>query len=133
MLVRIALAGLAAVVCAWFVLGIVEAHDQTRATALMSLPGTPSRAQTGQILGLLDDAATLNPDRQIDLLRVQAEQRGGEAAAALKTAEAAARAEPQNAFAWVVLQFAARPLDPALAQLAGERERQLAPPVPPAR
>jgi cytochrome c-type biogenesis protein CcmH/NrfG len=37
------------------------------------------------------------------------------------------RAEPQNVDGWIVLGFAARRVDPALARLAQARELQLAP------
>lgn len=127
--VRVVLVALAVVVCTWFVLGITQARDQSRAGALMFQPGTPSAAQTARILHLLDGAATLNPDRQVDLLRTLAEQRGGKDASAVRTVEAVVRAEPQNASAWVMLGSAAGASDPALARLARERVRELVPPV----
>lgn len=129
MFARFVPAVLALVVCTWFGLGIRQAHDQRRAVALMAQPGTPSPAQTADILHLLDHAGTLNPDRQIDLLRTQAEQRAGNDAAAVRAAERVVRAEPQNASAWVVLGFAAERGDPALARLAHQRVRELVPPV----
>ena len=126
---RLALVALAVVACAWFALGIEQLHEQSRANALMAQPGTPSAALTARILHLLDRAATLNPDRQIDLLRVQADLRAGKDASAVKTGEAVVRAEPQNVSAWAVLEFAAGADDPPLARLAQERVRELGPPV----
>lgn len=126
---RVTLVALAVVVCAWFALGIEQSHDQSRAVALMAEPGRTSSSQTAHILHLLGRAATLNPDRQIDLLRAQADLRAGNDTSALRTAQAVVRAEPQNATAWVVLSYAAGPSDPALARLAHERVRELAPPA----
>ena len=97
--------------CAWFVLGAVQAHDENRATALIDAAGTPSPALTSQILHLLDVAGTLNPDRDIALLRSQAQTRAGRDAAAVRTAQGVARAEPLNIDAWTVLAFAAQPID----------------------
>jgi hypothetical protein len=127
--VRVVLVAFAVVTCTWFGLGIRQAEDQSRAVALMGQPGTPSAAKTAHTLQMLDNAGDLNPDRQIDLLRVQAEQRGGMDASAVRIAEAVVRAEPQNASAWVVLGFATERSDPALARLAHERVRELVPPV----
>jgi hypothetical protein len=130
--VRGALALGAAVLCAWFVLGTVQARDEDRATALIDSTGTPSAAVTSRILHLLDVAATLNPDRDIALLRSQAQTRAGRDAAAVRSAQSVARAEPLNIDAWTVLAFAAQPIDPAEASRARAQQRRLAPPVPPA-
>jgi predicted Zn-dependent protease len=95
--------------------------------------GTPTRAQTAEILQLLDQASVLNPDRNIDLLRAQAEVRAGDAATAERQLKQVVHDEPMNVDAWIVLGFATRQRDPALASLASAKERELAPPVPPAR
>ena len=124
------LAAGAVVLCAWFALGTVQAHDENRATALIDGSGTPSPALTARILNLLDTAGTLNPDRDIALLRSQAQTRAGRDAAAVRTAEGVARAEPLNIDAWTVLAFAAQPIDPAEARLARAHQARLAPPVP---
>jgi hypothetical protein len=120
----------ATVLCAWFVLGAVQAHDENRATTLIDGAGTPSPALTSQIMHLLDVAGTLNPDRDIALLRSQAQTRAGRDAAAVRTAQGVARAEPLNIDAWTVLAFAAQPIDPAEARLARAHQASLAPPVP---
>ena len=129
---RLAVSSLAVVVCVWFGLGVVQARDETRATALIDRPGTLSAALTAKVLRLLDSAGTLNPDRDIDILRAQAQTRTGDSAAALRTAQRVVRDEPQNVDAWIVLGFAARRLDPGMASLAREQELKLAPPVAPA-
>jgi hypothetical protein len=129
-LLRWPLAVGAAALCAWFVLGTVQAHDENVATALIDNTGTPSPALTHRILSLLDTAGTLNPDRDIALLRSQAQTRAGRDAAAVRTARAVTRAEPLNIDAWTVLAFAAQPIDPAQARLARAHQASLAPPVP---
>lgn len=126
---RVPLVALALLVCAWFALGAVQAHDQNRATALIDQTGTPSPGLTARILHLLDSAGTLNPDRSIALLRSQAQTRAGEASEAIASALGVVRAEPRNADGWVVLGFAARRADPRLASLAQQRLRALVPPV----
>ena len=80
---RLAIAALAVAACAWFVIGAIQSHNESRATALINGGGTPTPAQTAQIGHWLDTAATLNPDRNIDLLRAQAEVRAGQSARAL--------------------------------------------------
>ncbi len=129
---RVAVFALALIVCAWFALGQVQARDETHATALIDQPGTPTPALTAKILGLLHSAGTLNPDREVDLFRAQALTRAGDSAAAMRTAQAVVRAEPQNIDGWVALGFAAQRVDPGIAKLAQEKELELAPPVPPA-
>ena len=66
---RAVLIAVAALACAWFALGIRQAIATDRATAIVyqSAPLTP--AQAARAAGLLDDAATLNPDRTVDVLR----------------------------------------------------------------
>jgi cytochrome c-type biogenesis protein CcmH/NrfG len=124
---RLALVGLAVVVCAWFALGVVQTHDQTRAEALMNQPGNPSPATTARIMSLLKTAGALNPDRNVALDRSQTQTRGGHPTTGVAIARGVVRAEPQNVDGWIVLGFAARRVDPALARLAQARELQLAP------
>lgn len=126
----VALAAAGLVVCLWFGLGALQTHDENDATALVQQPGSPSPALTGHILSLLSTADTLNPDRNIALLRSQALSRAGRAAAAVSVARRVADAEPLNIDAWTVLAFAAQTVDPALAARARSRVLTLAPPVP---
>jgi predicted Zn-dependent protease len=127
---RFAIAALAVVACAWFVIGVIQSDNQSRATALINGGGTPTHAQTSQIEHWLDRAGTLNPDRNIDLLRAQAEVRADQSARALVLMKRVVRAEPSNADAWVVFGFAAQSQSPALARLAHAEVLKLAPPVP---
>ncbi|MGO9960657.1 MAG: hypothetical protein ACLP50_32560 [Solirubrobacteraceae bacterium] len=127
---RWAILASALVVCAWFVVGAVQTHDENAATGLIDEPSTPTATLTARIMQLLDGAGTLNPDRDIDLLRSQAQSRAGRSEAAMRSALAVARAEPLNIDAWTVLAFAAQQVDPSLARLARRRQTELAPPVP---
>lgn len=127
---RFAIAALAVAACAWFVIGVIQADNQSRATALIQGGGTPTPAQTSQIQHWLDTAGTLNPDRNIDLLRAQAEVRAGQSVKALAVMKRVVREEPRNADAWIVLGFAAQEPDPALARFAHAKVLELAPRVP---
>ena len=51
---RFAIAALAVAACAWFVLGVIQSNNQSRATALINGAGTPTAAQTAQIGHWLD-------------------------------------------------------------------------------
>jgi hypothetical protein len=126
---RLALVAFAVAAVGWLALGEVQTRDLDHATDLTARAGTPSAALTQQILGLLDTAGTLNPDRNVALLRSQAQTRAGRSGAAVRTALVVARAEPRNIDAWVVLGFAAGNVDPKLAARARAKERELAPPV----
>jgi hypothetical protein len=128
---RWGLLAVALVMCAWFALGAIQTRDQDRAAALINTFVSPSPAVTEHILGLLDTAGTLNPDRNIDLLRAQALVRAKRVRAGIAAALSVARAEPHNANAWIVLGFAAQH-DPTLARLAREQLQKLVPPVAPA-
>ena len=127
---RLAIAALAVAACAWFVIGVIQTDNQSRATSVINGGGTPTPAQTAQIEHWLDRASTLNPDRTIDLLRAQAEVRAGQSAKALGLMKRVVRDEPRNADAWVVFGFAAQSQSPALANLAHAEVRKLAPQVP---
>ncbi|MEO8967414.1 MAG: hypothetical protein ABI355_07430 [Solirubrobacteraceae bacterium] len=122
----------AVIVCAWFALGAVQTRAQNHATDLIDSFSTPTQALTARVLGMLDTADTLNPDRNVDLLRAQALTRSGHPSAGLRVAQRVVAAEPLNINAWTVLGFAARPAHPAQFRLAERKLRELAPPVSPA-
>jgi hypothetical protein len=127
---RLSVLALAVVACAWFAVGVIQSHDQTEAEALLQRVGTPTPATTASIMSLLSTAGTVNPDRNIELDRSQAQSRAGQAQAGVATAERVATAEPQNVNAWLVLGFAAGRVEPGLARRARAKVMQLAPPVP---
>lgn len=127
---RFAVAALAVAACAWFVIGVIQSNNESRATTLIDGAGPPTPAQTAQIQNWLDTARTLNPDRNIDLLRAQADVRAGQSAKALVLMKRVVRDEPRNANAWIVFGFAAQAQSPALARMAHAQLAKLAPPVP---
>jgi predicted Zn-dependent protease len=127
---RLAIAALAVAACAWFVIGVIQSDNESRANAAINGGGTPTLAQTAQIEHWLDSARTLNPDRNIDLLRAQAEVRAGQSAKALALMKRVVRDEPRSADAWIVFGFAAQSQSPALARHAHAEVLKLAPPVP---
>jgi hypothetical protein len=104
---------LALVACAWFALGIRQAIAQSRAEAIIAADPHATAAQARRAQQLLSVAAALNPDRQIDLDRVQILLERNQLRAARRTALAVTRAEPQNIEAWVWLAHTAAG-DPAL-------------------
>jgi hypothetical protein len=130
LLVRAALFAAAALVCAWFVLGAVQVHALSEANALLPRQAAIAPPLASRISHLLDRAGTLNPDRTIDILRAEVMIGTGNRPAGERDVLAVVRAEPQNIDAWIVLQIAAVPRDPATEQLSVEKQRELAPPVP---
>jgi hypothetical protein len=112
MLPRIALAGVAAVIAAWFAVLLVDAHKINQAAAAGSSIAAVRAALTGpkaQFDRRLDDLRAgrfLNPDSAPSLDIAGAyEARGGPAnlRRALGTVNAVVRSEPQNLDAWATL------------------------------
>ncbi len=104
--IRLPLVILALVVCAWFVLGIREAHDVNAATAIVDQNPPVSAAQDRQAASALHDAGVLNPDGEVDVLRAQLDVRVGRYSAAMTAARRATAHEPGNVLAWLTLASA---------------------------
>lgn len=102
-MLRVLLALLAAAACAWFVVGIRQARDVSRATTLLGSGGHVDGATGARIASLLNGAALLNPDREVDLLRAQLADERGQRARAQRILRRVVAAEPRNALAWVQL------------------------------
>jgi len=125
-LVRLGLAVGALVVSAWFGLGWVQARDTGRASALVAPGNHLSPARAAQVGSWLRSAGTLNPDRQVDLLRARLAFDQGDYGAATRILESVTRSEPLNVFAWVQLGFTAGAAhQPVEARLAVSRAAQL--------
>jgi hypothetical protein len=103
---RILAAIAALLVCLWFAIGIRQAIDTDRATAIISSPAALSAGEAAHARSLLNDAGQLNPDRQIDLLRAQLDVRLGHDAKARALALSVANSEPENSQAWLELSHA---------------------------
>ena len=100
---RILIVICALLVAAWFAVGARQALDTSRAAAIAGSSARLDAAQARRADSLLRDAAFLNPDHEVQLLRAQVALAHGERARARQLAASVTRAEPQNAQAWVLL------------------------------
>lgn len=107
MLVRASLVVLCLVAAAWFGLGIRQAHDTARATAVISKGDPVTPAQARRVSSWLDAAGWLNPDRQVAILRGELAALVGQPRRAEQIFEQVTRAEPENLLAWLALAQAA--------------------------
>jgi hypothetical protein len=99
-LLRPALLLVAVLACAWFVIGVRQAHEVNAASNVITAP----RHTVAQLRGAaaqLRAAAFLSTDRTVDILRgrVAIEQR--RLAQARRILGGVVRAEPQNLEAWI--------------------------------
>jgi len=94
---------LALVACAWFALGVLEAHDESKVAAIVSLQSSLSAAQAAHADSMLSTAGTLNPDLQIDLLRGQVAALADHQSLAARIFHDVVRQEPMNLQGWVWL------------------------------
>jgi hypothetical protein len=127
-LVRIVAAAVAVAACAWFAVGVRQAHDSDLATTLINSPAPLGAARADRAASLLHAAQQLNPDHAVDLLRVQLALREGDRERARAIALSVTRAEPQNLQAWLAYGSASSN-DPRAFRLALRRLNQLAPAV----
>jgi predicted Zn-dependent protease len=119
---RVAAVGMAAVIAAWFALGIHQAVDTSQATALITGPSPLSAARAAHARALLSSAATLNPDQTVNVLRGELAMAQNQNAAAQQILVGVTRSEPQNLDAWIQLAYAAaRNRDRRLLVLTGRR------------
>ncbi len=100
------LAAVSAVAIAWFVLGARQARDISRATAIVQ-GSSVSAAQDRQVNQMLDSARTLNPDREVMLLRATLNIDRNDNARAQAILERVLQSEPENIIAWDLLLQAA--------------------------
>lgn len=119
---------LAIVVCAWFALGVRAFKDQEGVIASLGGLGTVSAMQARADRAALRDAAILNPDQGVNLLRAQLDSRAGDSRAGLRLAAQVARREPQNINAWLLIAVLAHP-NSARYRTATARAHLLAPTV----
>jgi hypothetical protein len=125
--VRIALVAVAVLVAAWFALGVRQARDTSRAAAIVSA-GRPSPTQAKHASELLNAAAFLNPDRQVDVLRARLDLVRGDEPAARTILKRVVVGERFYLDAWIWLARASVG-DLRDFYAAAYRIRQLVPPV----
>jgi hypothetical protein len=107
MVSRAALLVLALVACAWFGLAAQQAHDMSKASALLSGGRPLSEQQARTARSLLSSAGTLNPDLTVEELRGRLAFDQHQNAAAELIFASVARREPMNLAAWTQLAYAA--------------------------
>jgi predicted Zn-dependent protease len=126
---RIGLAVAALLVSAWFGLGIFQSRAVSQARSAAA--GSRLTAAQGRHADrLLHDAATLNPDRAVDVLRAQVALARGDAARSRQILNGVVRREPQDLDAWIALARASAN-DFHQRQIALLHILKLAPPVKP--
>lgn len=112
--------------CVWFALGVRQAVSLSRAEAIIDAHPFTNAARASEVESLLNEAATLNPDRQVAIARTQILLERRHELAARRTITAVTRAEPQNVEAWIWLAHASG-TDPNLFRYALQRVRDLEP------
>ena len=92
---------LALVVAAWFGLGAWQTDNLNRAETIINAQTHTTAARARKAESLLDDAATLNPDRTVEIDRIHILLERNDVAAARGIAGELIRAEPQNLGTWI--------------------------------
>jgi predicted Zn-dependent protease len=92
---------LAVLACAWFVLGIRQAHGIDAATSAISAQTRLSGNAVRRVNSSLDAAATLNPDQEVNVLRARLALAQGDERRARAILRQVTRREPSNLEAWV--------------------------------
>jgi cytochrome c-type biogenesis protein CcmH/NrfG len=122
-------AAVALVACAWFAIGIRQAVDTSRATAIANQGTHATAAQVREVSSLRRGARLFNPDKQPDVLLGQIEVEHGDFASARRVLTAVTRSEPQNIAPWLWLARASAS-DPTLFYVAAFHVHALEPHVP---
>jgi predicted Zn-dependent protease len=116
------------VVCAWFALGIRQAHDTAAVTAIVTGTSQLTAEDAQQASGLLRAASFLNPDSSLDVLRARIDLAQGDFRGARRILNRVVGREPENAAAWYALARAA-PGSPKTWNRAFRNFLRLVPPV----
>jgi predicted Zn-dependent protease len=125
---RVAVAVVSVVICAWFAFGVRQAIDTDKATTILSASTHVNGHQAARAKSLLHGAGLLNPDRQVDILRAQLALERGDRRQALLILRPVVTAEPMNVAAWQLV--AASATNSAILTDAYVELGRLAPPVP---
>jgi hypothetical protein len=125
---RVGSAAAAALVCAWFAVGIRQAHDTAKATSILSAATPLNGVQAAHVAEFLRGARLLNPDQQVELLRGELAIRRNDLAAARRILGGVVRTEPMNVQGWIWLAKASSN-NPSAFVLALLHINRLEPPV----
>lgn len=128
--VRVIAVVAAVAACAWFALGVRSSHEADRVSSALAFAAKISPAQARADDHALHEAAVLDPDQTLEMLRAEVALHVGRHGDAIAIAEQVTRREPQNPDAWLLLKVVSAGADPALNRLADARLAQLVPPVP---
>ncbi len=127
---RIALALVAVLIAAWFGLGWYQAKNTGKAGALVAGAHRLTARQAEDARSTLDSAATLNPDRAVDVLRGELAVDQGNYPGAIRILRSVTASEPLNLTAWIELGIAAaKSGNSRLLAVAGRRATFLLPAV----
>jgi hypothetical protein len=96
-----ALAAVAVVAFAWFVLCAHQAHDVDAATALLQNQSGYTAAGSARTRSLLDSADFLTPGTDVTLLRARLAMEQHRWTTARRLVDQATRSEPDNLQAWI--------------------------------
>lgn len=97
---RVSMLALAVVACAWFAVGIRQAHDITRATSIVTGPKLPTPAQARHAQSLLNSAAWLYPGTEVDVLSGRLAIEQGRRVQAQRILRSVTDTEPLNLDGW---------------------------------
>jgi tetratricopeptide (TPR) repeat protein len=122
--IRLLILGIALAASAWYVVGIRQARDIAAATGAIAGHGSPG--QLAHARSLLNSAAFLNPDQEVQILRGRLALEQGRPEQAQRILAAVIRAEPMNLEGWIWLTGAALG-NPPLARAALARIYRLDP------
>jgi predicted Zn-dependent protease len=128
--VRVALLALATAAVAWLAVGLAASRAQDELRDLVQATERPTAADLARA-DELRRAAERTPGRRPALMEATLRLKGDDAAGAARLLEQVVRGEPDNGEAWLLLARASEERDPARAQEAMARVRELAPRVPP--
>jgi predicted Zn-dependent protease len=95
--------GLAIVMVGWFVIGAHQAHDISVATNILSQSGPVTAAEAAKTSSLLSSASTLDPDKEVSILKAALAASQSEPLQARRILETVGREEPLNINAWDLL------------------------------
>lgn len=101
-MVRAAALVLALLCCVWFAIGVRQSVNLSRATSIVSQQSRLTPAQVRRTQSLLNHAAALNPDQQVNVVRGEVAIEEGENARARLILHAVVHREVNDLQAWLM-------------------------------